>query len=53
MKATEIKKMIVNARAYYPGQRNLQHQWVRKTVLLKSSGRHALLTGGFDRTRLS
>ena len=41
-----IKELIRAARALY-ATKHLRRQWVRKTLMLEASGRHAKFTGGF------
>lgn len=43
-----LKDLVRQGREYYP-TKHLRKQWVRKSIQLFQSGRHALLTGGFVR----
>lgn len=44
-----VRKLLAQGRRLYPSCRVLRHQWVRKTMQLEDTGRHALLTGGWKR----
>ena len=43
-----MKDLIKLGQKYYTNC-HLRHQWIRKTLELKASGKHASQTGGFRR----
>lgn len=55
MKLSNIKKLVSRSKELWPNSIIMQKNWVRQTVSLTESGRHALLTGGWtypnNRTR--
>lgn len=42
-----IRELVTKAKTFYPHSRAMRKQWLRKTLNLHQSGRHALNTGGW------
>lgn len=42
-----IRELVSKAKSFYPHSRAMRKQWLRKTINLHQSGRHALNTGGW------
>ena len=47
MVLSKVKKLIVRSKELYPTSIIMQKNWVRQTVNLTDSGRHAFQTGGW------
>lgn len=47
MKISKIKSLIRRSKELYPRSAHMQRIWVKQTMELVSSGRHALMTGGW------
>lgn len=44
---TNLKQLINQSKGYFPSSKNMQKQWVRKTVELERSGKHCKFNGGW------
>ena len=42
-----IRDLVLKAKRFYPHSKAMRKEWVRKTINLHQSGRHALNTGGW------
>jgi hypothetical protein len=47
MKSINLWELKRKAKAYYPQAVSMQRQWLRQSVNLYATGRHAFLTGGW------
>lgn len=45
---SQLKVILKRSKELYPQSKSMRRQWVRKTVTLYESGRHALITGGWS-----
>lgn len=44
----KIKDLIKRGKELYPTKRAMRKQWVKQTLYLYATGKHALITGGWQ-----
>jgi hypothetical protein len=42
-----VRDLVEKAKRFFPHSKGMRKAWVRKTIALHQSGRHALNTGGW------